>query len=81
MKEESLSLARAAIELHVPLSSIYRWRADANLPDLSAVSSEVAKKAKNHPWTRMPGMPDARLDTPIMSSRPFIFICFHLNFV
>jgi hypothetical protein len=48
MKEEGLSLARAATELCVPLSSVCRWRADAKLPNLSTDSSDVADKAQNH---------------------------------
>ena len=48
MKEEGLSLARAATELGVPLSSVCCWRADARLPVLSTDSSDVADKARNH---------------------------------
>ena len=48
MKDESISLARAACEINVPPSSIYRWRANANLPDLSTDSSDIAEKKQNH---------------------------------
>jgi hypothetical protein len=48
MMNEGISLARAASEINVPHSSIYRWRADANLPDLSTDSSDIAEKNKNH---------------------------------
>ena len=49
MREERLSLACAANELGVPVSSVFRWRADANLPDLSTDHSDVAEKTQNHP--------------------------------
>ena len=48
MKNERISLPRAASEINVPLSSIYRWRADANLPDLSSDSSDITERNKNH---------------------------------
>ena len=48
MKDESISLARAASAFNVPVCSIYRWRANASLPDLSDASSAFADKAKNH---------------------------------
>ena len=48
MKDESISLARAACEINIPPSSIYRWRANANLPDLSTDSSDIAEKKQNH---------------------------------
>jgi len=48
MKDESISLARAACEINVPPSSIYRWCANANFPDLSTDSSDIAEKKQNH---------------------------------
>ena len=48
MKDEKISLARAARAVNVPVCSIYRWRANASLPDLSDASSAFADKAKNH---------------------------------
>jgi hypothetical protein len=48
MRDEKISLARAASDISIPLSSIYRWRLDANLPDLSTDASDIAEKNKNH---------------------------------
>jgi hypothetical protein len=48
MKDEKISLARAASAVNVPVSSIYRWRADASLPDLSNASNAFGDKARNH---------------------------------
>ena len=49
MKDEKLSFAQAAQAVNVPPGTLYRWRADDALPDLSDASCAFADKAKHHP--------------------------------
>ena len=72
MKDESISLARAACEINVPPSSIYRWRTNANFPDLSTDSSDIAEKKQNHQGPEgflddiaLAVLPGRRLDTEV----------------
>ena len=48
MMDKKVSLARAAGEIRVPLSSIYRWRGNADLPALEDASGVVGDKTRNH---------------------------------
>ena len=48
MRKEGISLARAATECGVPASSVFRWRANARLPNLTTDSSDAADKTRNH---------------------------------
>jgi len=48
VRDEKISFSQAARCVNVPVSLVYRWRANASLPDLSDDSSPFAGKAKNH---------------------------------
>ena len=48
MRNEKIFFAKAAIAVNVSLCSLYRWHADASLPDLSDASSAFADRARDH---------------------------------